>query len=456
MTPKTLLPKTVGLALLAVLLANVRLTAQIPGPIALPGSGTDDAPPDVSFSPGGSETRGPIPEPQSQSLEEIFPGSVYEPATPTYLDEDYPQYDLWDGHPAPTESSGTWLQRGFWFAEADAVIMNRYWDRRDLVVATDDGNTDNPNAIQVANGVFVALPATLAQTRRLLYIKGRHPGADGSVRLTLGRFLFRDCSNRDHTVEFSAFGGGDFVQDCGITPRQGQLLFVPFPIDGTNLADNSLSLDGATSMNIDYSSRFKNFEVNYRVKTRMGKDQMVLQPSGEWIRRATTSWTRQFLAGLRFFDLSERLTFSGTDVITPNGNSDGSLLIRTDNNLVGFQLGAGHAYETGRWSVSAEVKGGVFATDAKGRNRYILENNPDRNYNNRAAEDQISFIGESRLIGRWHLRPNLSLRAGYEALYVTSVALAPAQINFDPVFSKLATSGDPFYHGASFGLEGYW
>jgi hypothetical protein len=78
------------------------------------------------------------------------------------------------------------------------------------------------------------------------------------------------------------------------------------------------------------------------------------------------------------------------------------------------------------------------------------------NFINRITEDEISFIGETRLIARWHLRPNMSLRAGYELMYVTSVALAPHQVNFIPGFTKLATSGDPFYHGASFGLEGYW
>jgi hypothetical protein len=41
-------------------------------------------------------------------------------------------------------------------------------------------------------------------------------------------------------------------------------------------------------------------------------------------------------------------------------------------------------------------------------------------------------------------------------MYMSAVALAPSQANFIPVFSTLTTTGDPLYHGASFGFEGYW
>ena len=74
----------------------------------------------------------------------------------------------------------------------------------------------------------------------------------------------------------------------------------------------------------------------------------------------------------------------------------------------------------------------------------------------RLQEDELSFIGEAKLLGRWHLTPNFSLRASYEMMYVTVRALAPYQATFITDFSFLNTSGDPFYHGASFGFEGYW
>jgi hypothetical protein len=54
------------------------------------------------------------------------------------------------------------------------------------------------------------------------------------------------------------------------------------------------------------------------------------------------------------------------------------------------------------------------------------------------------------------LTPSFSLRAAYELMLIESVALAPSQATFITEFAFLNTSGDPFYHGASFGIEGYW
>jgi hypothetical protein len=71
-------------------------------------------------------------------------------------------------------------------------------------------------------------------------------------------------------------------------------------------------------------------------------------------------------------------------------------------------------------------------------------------------EQQLSFLGEFRLQGRYHLLPNVSLRAGYEMLLITSAALAPNQATFITDTTYLNTTGNPFYHGASFGLEYYW
>jgi hypothetical protein len=73
-----------------------------------------------------------------------------------------------------------------------------------------------------------------------------------------------------------------------------------------------------------------------------------------------------------------------------------------------------------------------------------------------SEEDNIAFIGEFNILGKWHLKPNLSLRAGFEILYVDSVALAPHQVNFIPGgFSPIADDGDIFCMGSSLGIEYY-
>jgi hypothetical protein len=71
-------------------------------------------------------------------------------------------------------------------------------------------------------------------------------------------------------------------------------------------------------------------------------------------------------------------------------------------------------------------------------------------------EDNLSFVGEFEVLGKWHLRPNFSLRAGFEVLYVDSLALAPHQVNFIPGgYPPIADDDDIVCMGAGFGIEAY-
>lgn len=334
--------------------------------------------------------------------------------------------DLWGCRPALTESTGTWLRRGYWFSELDAVVLNRMWTRDDLIMGFDTTSI------------------------RDLRLNRTDPGASASARLTLGRFLFRDVCNRDHTLEFTAFGGGESYQDDELTSATGgNSLFVP---DSRSFF-NPLSFDGAETMDISYESRFSSFELNYRVKERMLHDRMVLTPSGTWVRTANEGLTKQYLVGLRYFDLVDELNWNATNVAS-QGGADGTYRISTDNDLFGIQFGCNMLLEHDRWNIEMAAKGGPYVSDIKARSRLTYDNGDGFFVNNR--EPNLSFVGEFQLIGRYHLRPNLSLRAGWQMMYVSSVALAPNQVNFSPDEGRFPYQGDPFYNGAIFGAECYW
>jgi hypothetical protein len=136
--------------------------------------------------------------------------------------------------------------------------------------------------------------------------------------------------------------------------------------------------------------------------------------------------------------------------------NDGSYLIRTDNDMFGFQMGAGFDYETSRWSLGYHLKGGVFVNDALGRSTLNFTADDASDSDLRLPTDTLAFVGEAKLIARWHLLPDFSIRASYEMMYLTSQAIAPNQATFITDYSYLNTSQDPFYHGASFGFEGFW
>jgi hypothetical protein len=352
-------------------------------------------------------------------------------------------HGAWLQESAPIESTGTWLRRGFWYAEAEAVVWNRHWNRDNKIFAADDVQVTNPNFFEPRASLGIL------NTNRLLLLDGAQPGEDASVRFTLGHFLFRDSKNRDHTSEFTVLGGGDWHQHRQISSVGNFGLFVPFYI-----AANNRTFDQSTFQQIDYSSHYSSFEWNYRVKQRLRRDQMIMDSNGHWHRATNSGWNRDYLVGLRFMELRDIFDWRAEDIAALG--RDGSYLIRTDNDMFGFQMGAGTTYETSRWSLGLHTKGGVFLNDQLGRTTldFTLDDLNDADL--RLANDGLSFIGEAKLLSRWHLTPDFSLRASYEMMYITSQALAPNQATFITNFAYLNTSQDPFYHGASFGFEGYW
>lgn len=389
-----------------------------------------------------------------------FDGEEVSPLEPEPLLDDFhgPAEDCFEGSilgepmqylaPAYFESSGTWLKRGYWYTEVDYVLLNRSWDRKGLQVAFESttGTVPTPGALQGPFGVVVGTNE--------LRIRGQRPGADGLARVKLGRFLFRDSFNRDHMTELAFYGGGDWMQSTSLEASTPNGLEIPAYIDRVNP-----SFDGARRLAFDYQSEMNSGEWNYLVRQRMSRDQMVLQPSGEWVRRAAPTRTTSYLAGLRYLNHRERLDFNAFEIpVSAALDEGGNYNILTENNMLGFQGGGTMSLEASRWSIGVTGKMGAFWNRIDLNSRFQVGETTIVNSGvTNSDEDDLSFIGEFQLTGKWHLRPNLSLRAGFEMLFVDSIALAPFQLNFIPGgFTPIAAAGDSVYMGTSLGVESYW
>jgi hypothetical protein len=417
---------------------------------------------EMLVAPKEMEVEGPVPDlalppmSDSPSTEEGLPPGSEE----SWLSEEedtgqlapYPmdEYNMFPCDPMLLESTGTWLRRGFWYSEVDAMLLNRQWRRDPYILIQQQVGFIVRNTVQgpIAFPTFNSLTAF-----------GNKPGVEVAPRLTLGRFLFRDHRNRDHVAEFTIYGGGEWTQDgqLNANPDNAQgttTLSVPTETD-----EGNASFDGATTSQFRYDTRFNSFELNYLVKDRMGRDHMEMDPSGHWVRRAGPSVSLSMLAGFRYFDLNESLVWTASDF---EGNTDlmgdvGSVNVETDNDMFGTQAGFGWFYETARWSLGARAKSG-FANiiDVSSSSTVPTADATvvsDKTFQN----DQISFITEASLLAKWHIQPNLSFRAGLEALHVARVALAPYNISFVPGGAANARfDGDPVFLGGLIGFEGYW
>src|SRR5262249_44503167 len=154
--------------------------------------------------------------------------------------------------PALAVTSGTWLNRGIWYAECDAVTLFRAWQKPDMFLAAND-----PAVTAKASFYPTSIPPLNTQkfdTNRELILQSAHPGEDAAVRTTLGRFLFRDDENRDHSLEFSAYTNGNWVEHPSVDGVQPNTMFTTFLVGGNNRSFNQ-----ATSESVFYTSELNDF-----------------------------------------------------------------------------------------------------------------------------------------------------------------------------------------------------
>jgi hypothetical protein len=110
----------------------------------------------------------------------------------------------------------------------------------------------------------------------------------------------------------------------------------------------------------------------------------------------------------------------------PAGNYPPFWTTNTTNNLYGAQIGvAGTILRSGPWSLAGLLKLGLFDNDAEQSTGVSLEKvvHPST-----ARTNHASFVGEAGLQVKYRIFDGLTLQAGYEALWLAGVALAPGQI----------------------------
>jgi hypothetical protein len=164
------------------------------------------------------------------------------------------------------------------------------------------------------------------------------------------------------------------------------------------------------------------------------------------------------LAGFRWVNLGEKLV----GALSPPTISWEPPFWNTTtiNNLFGFQIGAdGKLWERGRFSIGGLVKAGMYDNDAEETTAVSVIAKQLRSGS--ATANHAAFVGETGLLCKYQVTRALLLRAGYEAIWLEGVALAPGQVQetFVTIVPMSAQAmgvncnSGAFYHGATAGLE---
>jgi len=291
-----------------------------------------------------------------------------------------------------------------WYAGADVMVLRRDMDE-EVTFATFTNTTD------------IALGTSSFKDE-----------FDAGIRFFAGYAI-----NDWYRIEGLYYGSYHFNGDMAVDDTLG--LPPPsfdFPFD-----------DMGDRARIRFSSSLDNVELNLR--SRLSDHPGPLQVS--------------LLFGGRYVKLDERFTYDSNGTIR---NVD----VGTSNDLLGLQIGLMAQLQCGHWTwLDYELKGAIYTNRASQRTSYLVATEDDSDaaaLNIRpgagyADSDVTAFSVDMSLIFNYQITPSLSLRFGYNAMWLGGVALGAQNVQTDVNLltmgpAKLDHAGLVVYHGPSFGV----
>jgi hypothetical protein len=240
-------------------------------------------------------------------------------------------------------------------------------------------------------------------------------------------------------------------------PAPGTGLFGTSP-GGVNLPNGPNPFtERATTQSIELSSDLQTAEISYR-RYWLG-----------YIPRVSGT----LLAGVRYTKVNENFQFSsqGSEQFPqqpPQGVALAALDYKEDceNNLAGFQTGGDIWISLCQgWRIGSEAKVGIYDNHSRLANRISTTPagvQPPTLFEE-FKDDHVAFISEGSFDMVFDILPSLSLRAGYEVLFLNELVLAGDNFNQTSPYGNqgprepfVNTNGDLFYHGGHVGIEYCW
>jgi hypothetical protein len=218
-------------------------------------------------------------------------------------------------------------------------------------------------------------------------------------------------------------------------------LQMPDPI-GSNL-----TADGETAT-VKYNSTINSAEAN------------VFSTSHGW-RDYSESWlTVDWLAGFRYVGVEEQASILVDCCVVDGSRTVVPYTVRTRNNMFGGQIGSRARWTWDRWAIEGWAKAGLLGNAEKQMQDTLVDY---RGFVQRgplsATGSDVGFIGDLNLSVIYRLTEVWGIRAGYNTIWISGLALAPNQFDFasTSVAGTGLNSGDGiFLNGANLGLEARW
>ena len=237
------------------------------------------------------------------------------------------------------------------------------------------------------------------------------------------------------------------VWDFGLNGRleQGRL-FSPFSHFGE--PHPTVGLDFNQFASIEMHSTLNSVEFNLRRRWNL--------PAQRYHYAATS-----FLVGIRYLNIEEQLLYRTESAVPSAVGAINEVDIRTENDLVGVQLGwLSQFLVHSRGWLDFEIKGGIYDNRGTLNTLFLpadLDGTSLGEFGYSDDRDRTAFMGELSLSYSHQITSAVTFRVGYNAIWLTGVGLAsenmPTDINLLALGpAQLKQCGDIVYHGPNLGL----
>ena len=172
-------------------------------------------------------------------------------------------------------------------------------------------------------------------------------------------------------------------------------------------------------------------------------------------RHGTFDW----LLGFRWVGLDDTATmsYSGGTIPVPSTYS-----VQTASNIFGVQLGRRGRMEWDNWALEGWAKvvlGGAYLSQSQAPIIDIITPDPVIRSGRSRRDGEVGFVGDLNCSLVRRVTDDVSIRVGYNLIWLSGVAPAPDQFDFSTTAASgtgLDPGGNVFLHGANFGLERRW
>lgn len=165
-----------------------------------------------------------------------------------------------------------------------------------------------------------------------------------------------------------------------------------------------------------------------------------------------------WIGGLRWAGLNENAALQSTCC---DLSESSEYRVRTSSNLFGGQIGLRARKEYQRWAFEGWLKTGLAGVCLSQTQDEIINTMTPGVLLRDGASSNATGLGtfsDMNITAIYKLNQRWGLRAGYNMLWLTGVALAPSQWNFSTPEAVTAINNDGglFLYGANLGVEARW